>query len=353
MPSSFRLKFSLPTPLLSWFRAIWIFRTPPTKPAQTTLKIRARHVAWVVYTPIGDIRIRVYTTPQRLQVRTDKQCIARRIKEMRMKLLLFTLVISIPLLVAAQEGTAVHSAVSGFLDGANVEKWTEREKAFTEMPAIVEVEKQEPAEAERLKVGLIHLLVVENADVQRAKQTGTRFTTEEHSDYYGNLIGAVAELHDERAIPALLGAITTGGMASRGLASFGDKAFASVLNRIKDPDPMVRSSVLFTVRNMLRMHTIKNPASQAGIADVVRSSLADPEFGVRDSAISVIEYLDKRGEFVPALEDLAHTDPIKLPGKPDDGGDGDVFYPVRQHARRVLRKIANHEPAVMDSGGNR
>ena len=269
---------------------------------------------------------------------------------MRMDLLVSALVITSSLLVAAQQRSTIHSDVLHTLDGMNSGTWTDRDRAFNERPDLADVEKQDPVEADRLKVGLIHLLTAENADVQKAKQTGTRFTTEEHSEYYGNLIGVVADLTDERAIPALLGAITTGGMAQRGVARFGDKAFDPLLKKTEDPDPVVRMSVLFTVRYMLRMGGIKSPASQVRIRDIVRSSLDDADSSVRSSAMSVIEYLDNREEFVPALEKLAERDPVKLPGTPDDGGDGGQFYPVRQDARRLLRKIANHELPVTGKG---
>jgi HEAT repeat protein len=203
------------------------------------------------------------------------------------------------------------------------------------------------------------LLAVENAESTMAAPTPqalSRNTTEEHdegyADYYGNLIGIVADLNDERAIPALLGAISSGGMATRALARFGDKAFNPLLDQLRNPDPQVRSSVLFTIRDLLEMHISIAPASQARIREVLRSSLADPEFAIRGSAVSAIEYLDDREQFVPALEKLAESDPVKLPGKPDDGGDGGKFYPLRQDARRLLRKIANHEPPVIVHRGS-
>ncbi len=137
-------------------------------------------------------------------------------------------------------------------------------------------------------------------------------------------------------------------MAGQGIAKFGDKALGPLLDLLHDSDNLVRSSVLFTIRDLLEMHISVTPASQARIRDVIRLSLGDPDFGVRNSAISAVEYLDNREEFVPALQKLALSDPVKLPGKPDDGGDGGQFYPLRQHARKLLRKIANHKPPVLD-----
>jgi hypothetical protein len=67
------------------------------------------------------------------------------------------------------------------------------------------------------------------------------------------VIAVVSGLHDERGIPALLGAIKTGGMATRGLAEFGRKAFAPVLRLLSSPDPMTRAAAVFALREMLEM----------------------------------------------------------------------------------------------------
>lgn len=278
---------------------------------------------------------------------------------MRNCLLLSALVICVSSLLVALQADTIHSDVSRVLNGMNSEKRTDRERAFSEMPSLNYVNKQNPAEADRLKVGLIHLLVVENAEstvavsaTEATPGNTTEESDEEYSDYYGNLIGMVADLNDERAIPALVGAITTGGMATRALARFGDKSVGPLLDRLHDPDNMIRSSVLFTIRDLLEMHISIEPASQTRIRKALRSSLDDADYSVRRSAMSAIEYLDNREEFVPALEKLAERDPVKLSGKPDDGGDGGQFYPVRQDARRLLRKIANHESPVIDKGVN-
>lgn len=260
--------------------------------------------------------------------------------------------------LAAQTSDTIHSDVSRVLSAMRSDKWTDREHALSEMPSIDDLNNEAPAEADRLKVALIELLTRENEEVHRPKsaqmaptlETRTVEHGEGHANYYGNLIGMVAALHDERAIPALLGAITTGGMAERGVAGFGEKALDPLLKKILDPNPIVRSSVLFTARYMIRMGTANDPAAKARIDDVVRSSLNDADPSVRSSAIAVVEYLDNREEFVPALQKLAESDPAKLPGKPDDGGDGGQFFPVRQNARRLLRKISNHQPPPIDRG---
>jgi len=100
----------------------------------------------------------------------------------------------------------------------------------------------------------------------------------------------------------------------KAVAAFGQRALDPVIEQLGSPDPMVRSSALFTLRNMLRMRTLDLPQSQARVVSVVHVSLEDPEFMVRSSAISVVEFLDNRQEFVPVLQKLAESDPAKLPG---------------------------------------
>jgi hypothetical protein len=206
-----------------------------------------------------------------------------------------------------------------------------------------------PGQADAVRLGLIHLLSLENSKIYIASRTNAQNATQEspeakpkEDEYYPTLIAAVTALRDERAIRALLGATPTGGMAMRAVAEFGDKALGSVLEQAKSPDPIVRSSALFTVRNMLRMKTLNLPTSQIQITSAIQESLQDSNFAVRSSAISVIEYMDNRQEFVPALQKLAESDPVRVQESADEGGD---LYPVRRKARRVLREIdENRQP---------
>lgn len=160
----------------------------------------------------------------------------------------------------------------------------------------------------------------------------------------------MADFDDERAIPALLGAADTGGMATRGVARYGTKALGRVLEQVKGQDPHLASGALFVIRDMLEFRLVSDSDSLLQIRNALRSALARQDFEVRDSAVSIIEYLQDREEFVPALNEIAEHDPVTLPGKPDDGGDGGKFYPLRQNARRLLRRIANHEWPSVDKG---
>ena len=251
-------------------------------------------------------------------------------------------------LAAARQASTVYPTVSSVLDRMNSPTWTEREKAFEDATELVASGKQTPRDVDQLRLGMIQLLATENNDKVPAADEREG---EENSEYYANLIGFVASLGDERAIPSLLGAASTGGIAIRGVAQFGKKALGPTLEQVKSPDPKLASGAVYVIREMLKMGTVSDPDSHLRIKNSLRSALASPEFAVRLSAIGAIEYLDDREEFVPMLKDAAEHDPVKLAGqKPDDGGDNGEFYPARQDARRLLRKIANHEPPVIDKG---
>jgi hypothetical protein len=194
-----------------------------------------------------------------------------------------------------------------------------------------------------VKLGLIQLLSTENYYFIESKNPPTDDHEEDDvSEHYAELIDTVSSLHDERAIPALAGAITTGGMAQRGLLKYGDKALGPVVEQMKSPDALVRASALGMAITILQRHN--DFASHARIKEILRASVADSGSVVRTKAVWEIDCLNDRQDFVSILEKLAKTDPQKLPGKADDGGDGDEFYPVRFDARRVLRHIQNNQP---------
>lgn len=199
-----------------------------------------------------------------------------------------------------------------------------------------------PERADAVKLGLIQLLSTENYYFIESKNPPADSHEEDDvSEHYAELIDAVSSLHDERAIPALTGAITTGGMAQRGLLEYGDKALVPLVEKLKSSDALVRASALGMTVALLHKHD--DAASHARIRELLRSSLGDSGSVVRRKAVWEIDCLDDRQDFVPILQKLAKTDPLKLPGKADDGGDGDEFYPVRFDARRVLRHIQNNE----------
>jgi hypothetical protein len=154
---------------------------------------------------------------------------------MRLSMLVFIFLVA-GVLAAAQ---TVDPDVDRTLNRMNGSTWTERSKAFDEAARPVNLGKETTGDVNHLRLGLIQLLATENSEMRRpngeARQTSGSSSNkdeaadeegaEEYSEYYADLIGFVASLGDERAIPALLGAAGTGGMATQGVARFAGKAF--------------------------------------------------------------------------------------------------------------------------------
>jgi hypothetical protein len=230
-------------------------------------------------------------------------------------------------------------------------EWTVRSEALDKAAALLASGKLNPPDDDRLRLGIIQLLVAENARLNAANNGAMQASNnvsgtdegegEDESEYYAGLISSVADMNDERAIPALVGAMTTGGMAQRGLMKYGDKALEPVLQELKNPDALVRATALGMSIKMLEKRN--DPTSHSRTRELVRSSLADPSLVVRGHAVKEVDCLEDRQDFVPVLEQIAKTDPDKLSGKALDGGDGEQFYPVRYDARRVLRDIRDNQ----------
>jgi hypothetical protein len=257
------------------------------------------------------------------------------------------------LMYAQQPPPALTANVSVALSRLQSEDLREREAAFHELMAglasgsgarasshtaevLTGFFKTNPQQSEPLKIGLIRLLAKENSTFIGEKVPPGTYS-EEDTEYYANLIDAVSSLSDERAIPALVGAMTTGRMASRGLLKYGDKALPLLLDQLKSSDPLMRSAALGNAISILR--PMKDPASRARSKDLLRSSLSDPDSAVRTQAVMLVACSDEREDFLAALQQIAANDPDRFPGRADDGIDGNWYYTVRVQARRVLRDI--------------
>ena len=199
-----------------------------------------------------------------------------------------------------------------------------------------------PESADQVKLTVIQLLAEENHSFIESKSPPPDSNANDDvGEYYAELVDTVSSLNDDRAIPALVGAMTTGGMAQRGVLKYGDKALSSVMEQLKSPDALVRASALGMAKGILEQKN--DAASHALVISLIQSSLKDPGAVVRREAVQEIDCLDERKDFIPVLEVIAKTDPDKLPGRALDGGDGGQFYPVRADARQTLRHIKNNE----------
>jgi HEAT repeat protein len=189
----------------------------------------------------------------------------------------------------------------------------------------------DPGAENRTRLGLIGLLDRENAVVRRQRvefeNTG-KTLTEAYVNYYGDLIAAVGALDDVRSVGALLGAITTGGMATRGLARLGRPALQPSLQELNSADPLTRSAALRVLSEMVSSEGFSvDAASSSQIRDAMVKSLTDQDSNVRIAAVEGVAKLNDP-RLRPLIEKLATKDPYQM----------ENTYPVREAATRVLRE---------------
>jgi len=203
----------------------------------------------------------------------------------------------------------------------------------------------DPQDRDQVVTALIALLSRENAIAHRGTISGEQLG-EDYFNFYGDVIASVVSLNDRRAIPALLGAIDTGGMVTRSLASFGDVALPGVLQRVNDQETVVRMGAINTLAEMLGKNPAlfnSNPVETEQVKRALLSAAADNEPGVRMAAVGGLAAL-KDPSVVSVIQKLAESDPVRLPGQ---AGEKDL-YPVRLAAQRALASIASekaHDPA--------
>lgn len=256
--------------------------------------------------------------------------------------------------ITAQQSGLLDSRVSAILDRMGKSDLHTREAAFDDMMALISEGQSRNAEttykdilggffkvhseqADKIKLGLIGLLKADNVDFQSAAP-GTY--TEDDMDHYAEVVRVVSSLNDERAIPVLGNATSTGGTAQQAVLQYGDKALAPVLEQLKSSDVGVQSGALSMSFRLLAKRG--DPAAQAQIRELILAYVKAPSGATRRIAVQEIGCLEDRQSFVPLLKEIAMTDPQKFSGRALDGGESDGFYPVRADARRVLRDIQNN-----------
>lgn len=247
----------------------------------------------------------------------------------------------------AQESASLNSRVSAILARMASSDRGARNSAFDDLIGVVtEVQQvgfdpdystflgaflaRHPEHADRVKLGLIHLLEADNVDTTLPPG----YSAEENSEYYAQAIGIVASLNDERAIPALVGAMTTGGMATEGLIKYGPKALGPVLSELNGSNSMVRVSAFMTAFKILR--GTNDGASHVQMLSLIHTAITDADGPMRETALWAIELLatGDQGQFVPVLQEMAERDPFILTSQ--------THYRLRDKAKKLLDKLANH-----------
>jgi hypothetical protein len=116
-------------------------------------------------------------------------------------------------------------------------------------------------QADDIKVALFHLLENENnflIEHQKDFLKSGDSLTEGYTEYYASLIAIVGSLKDARAVSALVGAITTGGMATDALAAIGTAAVTPTIQALNSSDASVRQSAAIVLRKITDPKNFQN-----------------------------------------------------------------------------------------------
>lgn len=272
--------------------------------------------------------------------------------QMRIGALILLLLFGVSVPIYAGQSTPLDSRLTEILNRSQSKDLHARETAFADLCNLWYEEKdassqygdiggtgqfffRHPEQAERVKLGLIRMLQIEN---NAMKEAPVGSLDEADGEYVFELTQTVSALKDDRAIPVLAESLPGSGVD---LLQYGDKALGAVLSQLKNPDALVRATALEIAARILTSDN--DESSRARLTTLVQASLKDPEPVVRRAATREVACLPDRKSFVPTLEQMAKSDSSKLPGKADDGGDGNEFYPVRFEARRTLSVIKNNQ----------
>jgi HEAT repeat protein len=182
--------------------------------------------------------------------------------------------------------------------------------------------------AEAAKTALVRALAVENETAK--KPFDDRFST-----YYGDLIAVIAALRDERALPALLGALTTGALAQDGVAEIGLPALGPLLDRLHAGSHRERQAAVRTLGRLYEK--VGNGPATAERRNEIRMAILaaarDANPLVRWAAADALGNIKGADDVVSVLTNLSEHDDYWYLGL-----DGQRVYPVRLAAKRALRQ---------------
>jgi len=119
---------------------------------------------------------------------------------------------------------------------------------------------------DQFKLALINLLGTETNNVRQTEVSGVSLT-EAYTNYYADVITAVAALNDVRAVGALTDVIETGNIAIKGVASLGGAAIDPLISRLSGNSD-VRTAVYLTFKTMLQPQNIVKVSDLLSISKI-------------------------------------------------------------------------------------
>lgn len=193
-------------------------------------------------------------------------------------------------------------------------------------PVLLETLEKSEETAEERKIMLIQLLEAENSYLESQERV-----SEDYTEYYADVILVVTTLKDPRSVNALVGAINSGGMATRTLISFGIVSVEPVVRALITSDPSTRSSLTRILSRMLveSNDIAEDAASRSMIKQALTLAAKDTYPIVRRGAIDGLMALGDQ-KSIGLVKEMAEFDPYKTTYPPIGR------YIVRERARKAL-----------------
>jgi hypothetical protein len=150
---------------------------------------------------------------------------------------------------------------------------------------------QHPEQADRIKTTLIAALDRDAAYV-RSLESGRARMSEQFSDYWSNLMWAVAGFRDPRTVNGLLAGVDTGDIALHGLADLCPFSVDPLIAESARPTASSRrrASALNALGECLKRAPAIEPSGQAlaKVRQAAMKALRDPDAIVRKAAASIL-----------------------------------------------------------------
>ena len=113
--------------------------------------------------------------------------------------------------VAIAQENRTQPSVSSVVGQMKATTWSQRSDAFDQAVKLLDSAETTKSDVDRLRLSIVQLLIHENnGGLKEPDNVGPENYNEgygeDKAEYYAGLISFVAEINDERAIPALLGA---------------------------------------------------------------------------------------------------------------------------------------------------
>jgi HEAT repeat protein len=218
------------------------------------------------------------------------------------------------------------------------DKWTVRSRAITQINRL-------PSEAitDDIKANLLQLLAREareDTEIRKTYWSTGIAAGEGHGEYVISFLMTVLPFIDEDSIPDLVQFLDWAPPIRETIVRFGEKALQPVLAKLEDTSPGLRSAaveVLGTWSRPKQEGFVLKGIERKDIKNrLINKALNDSSPHVRLAAVEALAATADR-DIRPVLEKIARGDPYSM------YGNQRLFYPVREKAKEVLRRLARNK----------